>query len=100
MLAIRSEQLDSLSKYMLDSFYQSTLPGLASGSTVLEIGSRARSQIVRKEMLPEDVRYIGFDIKAGPNVDLVGDVHRLSEFVEAESVDLIYSNSVFSHLIM
>ncbi len=85
---------------IFESFYKTTLPALPLGSKVLEIGSRARSQITRKEFLPEGVEYIGFDIKEGPNVDVLGDVHRLSEYIEAESVDVVFSNSVFEHLFM
>lgn len=85
---------------LFNSFYKEWIPKLKPGSLVVEIGSRARSQITRKEFLSKDVEYIGFDIKEGPNVDVVGDVHRLSEFFEAESVDMVFSNSLFEHLFM
>ena len=40
-------------------------------------------------------------MQAGPNVDIVGDAHRLSSyFDEAEPFDLIYSSAVFEHLAM
>ena len=65
----------------------------------MEIGSRevtgpssARDQLLQ---------YVGMDVQAGPNVDIVGDAHRLSSyFDEAEPFDLIYSSAVFEHLAM
>jgi SAM-dependent methyltransferase len=44
--------------------------------------------------------YVGFDFHPGPNVDVVGDAHRLSEYFEKESFDIIYSIAVFEHLAM
>ena len=67
--------------------------------TVLEIGSRARSGIVRRQMFRTD-RYIGLDIVKGENVDVVGDAHFLSRYFSAESFDFVYSISTFEHLIM
>jgi hypothetical protein len=59
---------------------------------ILEIGSRevtgpsqAREQFTGGE-------YVGFDYYPGRNVDVVGDVHRLSSyFKEDEKFDIIYS---------
>jgi hypothetical protein len=70
------------------------------GVRVLEIGSRnvtgrnLRSRFSRAE-------YIGFDFHAGENVDVVGDVHRLSGYFEGQPrFDLIFSTAVFEHLHM
>jgi len=68
--------------------------------TVLEVGSRevaSRSRI--KECLPR-AKYIGFDFHEGVNVTMVGDAHRLSDYVEPNSVDVIVSFAVFEHLAM
>jgi SAM-dependent methyltransferase len=43
--------------------------------------------------------YVGLDVRAGPNVDAVGDAHRLSALVEGP-FDAIYSISTFEHLAM
>ncbi len=48
-----------------------------------------------------DAEYIGFDYYEGPNVDIVGDAHKLSNyFSENEKFDLIFSIAVFEHLYM
>jgi hypothetical protein len=67
---------------------------------LLEVGSRARSGNVYRSWLAEDAQYVGFDILPGPNVDIVGDAHRLSRFVEPGSIDAIYSVSTMEHLAM
>ena len=66
---------------------------------VLEIGSRARSGVVRREKFANK-RYTGIDILEGPNVDVVGDAHSLSSYFAPESFDAIYSVSTFEHLAM
>ena len=71
------------------------------GLRVLEIGSRevtgkssARDGFVNAE-------YVGFDYYPGNNVDIVGDVHKLSSyFQEGEKFDLIYSSASFEHFAM
>ncbi len=71
------------------------------GLRVLEIGSRevtgrstAREQFANGE-------YIGFDYYAGRNVDVVGDVHRLSSyFKDGERFDIIFTGACFEHFAM
>jgi Methyltransferase domain len=67
---------------------------------IVEIGSRARSGNVNTGWLPEGATYRGFDIVEGPNVDVVGDAHRLSERFEHSSIDAVFSVSTFEHLAM
>ncbi len=43
--------------------------------------------------------YVGVDVHAGPNVDVVGDAHRLSQLVDGP-FDALYSISTFEHLAM
>ena len=67
---------------------------------VLEIGSRSvSSNALRTKALPL-CNYTGFDVIKGPNVDVVGDAHRLSDYFEKSSFDLIFSFAVFEHLAM
>lgn len=68
--------------------------------TIVEIGGRARSGVVRTELFPAGWKYVGCDIKAGPNVDVVCDAHELSAHFEPESVDAMFSISTFEHLAM
>jgi SAM-dependent methyltransferase len=70
----------------------------ATNGTVLEIGARARSGIVRRSQFGDKLRYVGFDILAGENVDVVGDAHELSRYFDPGSFDFCYSVSVFEHL--
>ncbi len=69
-----------------------------SAPTVLELGSRARSGISRRDRFGS-ARYVGLDIMPGENVDLVGDVHRLSSLTR-QKFDFVFSVSVFEHLMM
>jgi SAM-dependent methyltransferase len=67
---------------------------------VLEIGARAVSDQVARAAYPPPMQYVGFDLIAGPNVDVVGDAHELASYFPAESFDGVFSNSVFEHLLM
>lgn len=69
-------------------------------STVLEVGSRARSGVVRKNLVPTTCSYTGMDITAGENVDVVGDAHRMSEFLPHHHFDFVFSVAVWEHLAM
>jgi hypothetical protein len=71
-----------------------------SPGRALEIGSRARSGITRRQWIPGTWEYIGFDVLPGENVDITGDAHQLSRLILKKSVDVIYAISVFEHLLM
>jgi hypothetical protein len=66
---------------------------------VLEIGSRARSGIIRRQLF-DGKEYTGIDVLDGPNVDIVGDAHLLTAHLRPESFDAVYSVSTFEHLAM
>jgi hypothetical protein len=86
---------DQKANTLLDSF----LAEMSAGDkSVLEFGSRARSGISRRGWFG-NCRYIGVDILPGENVDVVGDVHFLTELVDGP-VDGVMSISTFEHLIM
>lgn len=69
------------------------------GLEVLEIGSRlVVARALWKEYLP-DVQYTGFDYLPGPNVDVVGDAHRLSQYLPGRQFDFVFSCAVFEHLV-
>jgi SAM-dependent methyltransferase len=70
----------------------------ATGSSALEIGARARSGLVRRKLFGDKVKYQGFDIRDGENVDIIGDAHELSRHFPSNSFDFCYSVSVFEHL--
>lgn len=79
--------------------YLRDLAAMPAGS-ILEIGSRNRSQVMRRSVCPENLSYVGFDIVAGENVDVVGDAHQLSSYFKGEQFKAIFSVSVFEHLAM
>jgi len=67
---------------------------------VLEIGSRSVcSDSLWKSHFPR-CRYTGFDVLQGKNVNVVGDAHRLSDYFEPRSFDLVISFAVLEHLAM
>jgi SAM-dependent methyltransferase len=63
---------------------------------LLELGARGTRVDPRLTGYRE---YVGLDVHPGPNVDVVGDAHRLSQLVEGP-FDAIYSISTFEHLAM
>jgi SAM-dependent methyltransferase len=91
-----------MSKLVSHSHYSQYLTDIGNheGIKILEIGSRevTGSSNARKRF--SKASYIGFDYYPGPNVDVVGDAHKLSEYFGNERFDIIYSSAVFEHLAM
>lgn len=69
------------------------------GGRLLEIGSRARSGSIYRRWFPDDIDYVGMDVAAGPNVDVVGDAHHMSRILSGK-FDFAFSMAVFEHLMM
>lgn len=67
--------------------------------SILEIGSRNVTGILRRDSFPHCDDYVGFDVLAGDGVDIVGDAHKLSDNCSLEHFDYVYSVSVFEHLL-
>jgi hypothetical protein len=67
---------------------------------VLEIGSRnVTGRNFRSRF--SKAQYTGFDFHAGENVDVIGDVDRMSSYFAGQPrFDLIFSTAVFEHLYM
>ena len=74
--------------------------GERAAGRVVELGSRARSGNVRRDLVPSGWSYVGVDILDGPNVDVVADAHVLSRHLTPGSVDAVFSFSTFEHLAM
>ncbi len=70
--------------------------------TVLEIGARVVGDMTQNTAaaLGAACRFIGFDIHPAPGVDIVGDAHRLSDYVEEGTIDGVISDSVLEHLLV
>lgn len=67
---------------------------------VLEIGSRevTGGSSMRERLC--NAEYIGFDFYSGSNVDIVGDVHKLSSYFNGTKFDLIFTSACFEHFAM
>ncbi len=69
---------------------------------VLELGTKRsipdRPTIRRGKWIPKAGEYLGLDIESGDDVDIVADVHRLTDVVGEEQFDIIISCSTFEHL--
>lgn len=74
---------------------------MAPPPRVLEIGSREVTGTSTARQDFANAEYIGFDYYPGRNVDVIGDVHRLSSyFDQQERFDLIVSYACFEHFAM
>lgn len=68
--------------------------------SVLELGtlqSVPGRSTMHRDWVPHASEFVGTDIEPGPDVDVVADVHRLSETVGEERFDVILSCSTFEH---
>lgn len=66
---------------------------------VLELGTKRYGAVRtrRDDWIPNASEYLGTDIEAGTDVDIVADVHRLTEVTGEECFDAIISCSSFEH---
>ncbi len=74
--------------------------GNKEGMRILEIGSREVTGKSTARQNFSKAEYIGFDYYAGHNVDVVGDVHKLSTYFTDKKFDIIYSSACFEHFAM
>ena len=92
--AIRKGENDPYHQ-VLKRFHE--LAGELDSPAFLEIGSRNGGEFTRKHF-SDCGKYVGLDILPGKCVDVVGDAHKLSDYFEKNTFDLVYSTSVFEHL--
>ena len=74
--------------------------GNHKGMRILEIGSREVTGKSDARKRFSNAEYVGFDYYPGPNVDVVGDAHKLSQCFGDERFDIIFSSAVFEHFAM
>jgi SAM-dependent methyltransferase len=70
-----------------------------AGKRVLEVGSRNVNGSARRfieSMHPAE--YVGVDIEAAPEVDVICDIEKLGEKFDAESFDLVVTTEVLEHV--
>jgi hypothetical protein len=68
---------------------------------VLELGtlrSIASRSTLHDDWVPDAGEYLGTDIESGVDVDIVADLHRLTQVTGEEQFDIIISCSTFEHL--
>lgn len=68
---------------------------------VLELGTRrveGNPTTLRHEWVPHAAEYIGMDFQEGPDVDVVADVHSMSEVLGEARFDAVISCSTFEHI--
>jgi hypothetical protein len=70
--------------------------------SVLEVGARRSSpfSLCYRSHFEPHVRFVGFDILPGDNVDVVGDAHHLTRHFPEQSLGAAYSLTVLEHLLM
>ncbi len=67
---------------------------------VLELGTKCPvtgPSTRRDTWIPNAGEYLGTDIEHGPDVDIIADVHRLTDVVGEQQFDIIISCSTFEH---
>ncbi len=74
--------------------------GNHKGFKILEIGSREVTGKSEARTKFSNADYVGFDYYSGPNVDVVGDAHKLSQYFCNDEFDIVYSSAVFEHFAM
>jgi len=74
--------------------------GNKKGMRILEVGSREVTGKSDARQRFSNAEYVGFDYYAGPNVDVVGDAHKLSQYFGEQRFDIIYSSACFEHFAM
>lgn len=68
---------------------------------VVELGTKrafTNRCTMHKEWIPHAQEFLGVDYQNGLDVDVVADIHRLSESIPESSIDAIISCSTFEHL--
>jgi hypothetical protein len=95
---LRKERIARMRSLGLFRDFRKTVQN-SSGAKLLDIGGRDRSrQSISGIFSPVEVTVL--DIVSGPDVDVVGDAHKLSKLFEPAQFDFVHSASVFEHLIM
>ncbi len=111
-LRVRTQRGDSVIEHAAgtelarENFWGLVTPTLArmqesKTGRFLEIGSRGRSGITRGDVFAfPGWDYVGFDIMAGDNVDVVGDAHELSQHFPCNHFDGVAAFAVLEHILM
>ena len=69
--------------------------------SVLELGTKQSQpgrSTMHRDWVPHAAEFLGTDMEAGADVDVVADLHRLSDVVGTERFDVILTCSTFEHV--
>lgn len=67
---------------------------------MLEVGGRARSGVLRRDVVGPVAEYVGLDVLDGDGVDVVADAHHMAAVLGRERFDFACSFMVWEHLAM
>ena len=68
--------------------------------TFLEVGARGEASAKMRELMSaSEWNYLGLDISAHSNVDIVSDAHNMGPQVAKNSIAVVYSSEVIEHLV-
>lgn len=98
ILAFGLDLEDSKSNVVLSNFKRRCRE--IENPRVLELGTKRTipdRSTRRDKWIPNASEYLGCDIESGVDVDIVADVHRLTEVVGEEQFDVIISCATFEH---
>jgi SAM-dependent methyltransferase len=84
---------------LFDSYLSDYAATVSETPTFLEVGARGGASASARRCVEPAWRYLGLDYMSDPNVDIVGDAHRLTDFLARGSVDVVYSSEVMEHLL-
>src|SRR6478736_1653615 len=74
--------------------------GAMKAPRILELGTRQAipgTSTRKDQFFPHASEFVGTDIEAGEDVDVIADVHRLSRYLGEESFDIILTDAGFEH---
>ncbi len=74
---------------------QLTSPSVLELGTLQSVPGRST---LHRDWVPHASEFLGIDIEDGPDVDIVADLHRLTDVTGSERFDVILSASTFEHL--
>jgi SAM-dependent methyltransferase len=63
-------------------------------------GARNSTGVLKRALIPATWEYVGLDVAADDNVDVIGDAHALRRSFKKDSFDAVFALAVFEHLIM
>jgi hypothetical protein len=83
---------------LVEEYLADCLAKAAGKPVFLEVGAKGPASAQMRRKVEPDWTYVGLDYLADQNVDIVGDAHRLTDYIAPGSVDMVYTSEVMEHL--